>query len=373
MSNRSGPSCVLTACGDLMFYGPMAEKMRVHNDPLWAFRPLCDELLKGDLLFGNFETPISRLRQNRPDAPDKYYSDPGIAVALKEYGFDVVNLAQNHIYDFGDEGVETTLEEMRQAKLVHFGIGRSAEEASKPAIVSSKTGMKVAFIGYTTAAPALDRKHGYVACFPDTALVTDQVCQAKKEADVVVVSCHTGAQYNPYPAPETRKLANAAMAAGASVFLGHHPHVPNGYEKIGAGLAIYSLGDFAAPVHTEDTRRTFFARIHLKGDVVVGHEIVPCYISDDCQTVLPPEEVRLRISEHIAQISQAIADGRSDDLHFNIARGRFFSQYVTSWMSELRYGGPGILLRKMKNLRYYHFQLMVRSVAGMFRRTRKQP
>jgi poly-gamma-glutamate capsule biosynthesis protein CapA/YwtB (metallophosphatase superfamily) len=368
----SNPHCVLTACGDLMFYGPMAEQMQRHGDPLWAFRPLGDALLKGDLLFGNFETPISVKHCNEADAPSQYYSNPGIALALKQYGFDVVNLAQNHIYDFGNEGVEVTLEEMRQARLAHFGIGRTPDEASKPVIVTARTGMRVAFIGFTTAASALDKKHGYVACFPDTARVTDQVRGIKYQADAVVVSCHTGAQYNPYPAPETRKLAAAAISAGASVFLGHHPHVPNGYEQIGKGLAIYSLGDFAAPVHTEETRRTFFARIHLDCGSVTRHEIIPCFISDECQTTLPAAETGLQISAHIEQISQAIANGCSDELHFNTARGRFFSQYVTSWIRELRFGGPRIILRKIRNLRYYHLQLMGQSLIGIVRQKRKK-
>ena len=367
------PGCMLTACGDLMFYGPMAEQMQRHNDPLWAFRPLADALLQGDVLFGNFETPISVERRNESDAPDKYFSPPGIAAALKEYGFDVVNLAQNHIYDFGAEGVETTLREMSETALTHVGIAQTAEDACGPVYVTGALGIKLAFLAYTTAAPALDKKHQYVACFPGLKRVEAHVAAAKEHADAVVVSCHTGAQYNPHPAPETRKLAAAAISAGASVFLGHHPHVPNGWERIEHGLAVYSLGDFAAPVHTEQTRRTFFVRIRLHGDQVVDHEIVPCFIRDQCQTTLAPPDMAEEIAAHISRLSDDIAEGRSDSLHFNTARTRFFSQYVTSWIAELRFGGPRVILRKIRHLRYYHVQLIARSILGALSgRARKQ-
>ena len=365
-------SCILTATGDLMFYGAMAERMREKDDMLWGFRPVSEALVQGDLLFGNFETPISIKQQNEPDAPGKYFSPPGIGKALKEFGYDVVNLANNHIYDFGAEGVETTINELTEAGLPFFGIGRTANEAAKPAIVRSRSGMTVGFLGYTTANNVLDKKHSYVACFPGLERVSTDIRSLKGQVDIVVVSCHTGAQYNPYPAPETREIAQRAVESGASIFLGHHPHVPQGYERIGNGLAVYSLGDFVAPVHTEETRKTFFIRITIAGKKVQGQEIVPCYITDDCQTVLADDELRGKIAGHIEELSKQIVDGESDELHFKTASGRFFSQYLTSWIKELRYGGVRVLIRKILNLRRYHLQLIYRGVFGKIFRVKKR-
>jgi poly-gamma-glutamate capsule biosynthesis protein CapA/YwtB (metallophosphatase superfamily) len=239
-----------------MFHGPMAEYMRANNDPLWGFRPVSAALLEGDVLFGNLETPISRLRRNEPDAPDKYFSPPGIGKALKRLGYDIVNLGHNHIYDFGAEGVETTIRELDEAGLPYIGIGRNADEAARPVIVESPTGLRFGFLGYTTASTALDSKHAYVACFPDLKRVADDVANLKTRVGAVAVSCHTGSQYNPYPAPETRALARTAIESGASVFVAHHAHAPQGWERIGGGIAFYCLSDFVAPVQNEQTRRT---------------------------------------------------------------------------------------------------------------------
>ena len=364
MSVPATKTAVLTAVGDLMFYGPMAERMRAAADPLWGFRPLGRALLEGDLLFGNFETPISARAENEPDAPAAYFAPPGVGAALAEYGFDVVNLAHNHIYDFGAEGVECTLAELDEAGLPHVGIGRTTEEASAPAIVRAANGTTLGFLGYTTANTALDRRHDYVACFPDEEQVAADVAELAGKVDFAAVSCHCGSQYNPYPAPETRRLARAAIEAGASVFLGHHPHVPQGVERIGKGLAVYSLGDFVAPVHTEQTRRTFFIRIRLAGAAVEDYEVIPCFITDDCQTILAEGKLGEDIAAHIRELSSAISAGTSDDLHFETARKRFFSQYVRSWIEELRFGGPKVLWRKVRNLRGYHLQLIGRILVG---------
>jgi poly-gamma-glutamate synthesis protein (capsule biosynthesis protein) len=365
-------SSTLTATGDLMFYGPMAERMQASNDMLWGFRQIEKVLTQGDLLFGNFETPISVKRQKEPDATGEYFSPPGMAQALKELGYDVVNLAHNHIYDFGVEGVETTIRELADAGLPFIGIGQNADEAARPAIVRSRTGITFGFLGYTTSSNTLNPKHKYVACFPHFNRMSEDIRALKEKVDVIVVSCHTGSQYNPYPAPETRQLAYAAIDSGAMVFLGHHPHVSQGWERIGKGIAIYSLGDFVTPVHTEQTRRTFFVRIKIADSEVREHQIVPCYITDDCQTVLAEGKLHKEIANHIERLSQYIADGSSDDMHFKAAKSMFFSQYVTSWIREFRCGGPRVIIRKMLNLRYYHLQLICRTLFGKFFQIKKR-
>jgi poly-gamma-glutamate synthesis protein (capsule biosynthesis protein) len=357
---------VITAVGDLMFYGDLREAMFSAGDPLWGFRSLDKSLLTGDILFGNLETPVSEKHRNEPQALDRYWAPPGIGLALKKFGFDVVNLANNHIYDFGFEGVECTVRELKEAGLPYFGIGATSDAASLATIIEARNGQKFGFLGYTTAHNVLNTAHKYVACFPDLVRVRQQVKELAQQVDAAVVSCHTGAQYNPYPAPETRELARASIEAGASLFLGHHPHVPQGIERIGDGLAVYSLGDFVAPVHGEQSRRTFFARIKLDGSRVKDCEVVPCWITYECQTTVAMCEMAYEITNHIEKLSEAISAGLSDDLHFRTARSRFFSQYVSSWREELRFGGVNLIWRKIRNLRAYHFQLLARLVLGRF-------
>ncbi len=75
-------------------------------------------------------------------------------------------------------------------------------------------------------------------------------------------------------------------------------------------------------------------------------------------------ELRGGIAVHLEELTRAIAEGRSDEFHFATVRSRFFSQYVRSWMRELRVGGPRVLVRKFMNLRPYHAQLIGRAIFG---------
>lgn len=349
-----------------MFYGEMARRIKESGDALWGFRAIAARLGAGDVLFGNLETLITKVRKREAGVDPKYeYSSPiGMGRALKEAGYDCVSLAHNHTYDFGDEGVECTMRELSAAGVKHFGVGCSQDEAAIPAVVRTGSGAKVGFLGYTTMHNILDPRRRYMACFPELRRVQRDIAALRQHVDTVVVSCHTGIQENPYPAPETRDLARAAINGGAAVFLGHHPHVPQGWERIGEGLAFYSLGDFVTPPHNAQTRRTFFARIRVCGPAALEHEIVPCYISDDCRTLLAEGALAGEIVAHIESISRDIAEGRSADLHFETVRRRFRSQYVASWRYEWKTGGARAFARKLRGLRAYHVQMMARLLLG---------
>ena len=354
---------VITATGDLMFHEAVRDHMAATGDAMYSLRLVRDVLTAGDVLFGNFEMPISVARQPEPGCLPERYSPPGVARALKAFGFDVLNLANNHFYDFGPEGVTSTVEEMAGAGLPSVGVGRSEGEARQPVVVEIPQG-RVGVLAYATAPMAVDPAHAWVACFPNVEKVRADVARLRSAVDVVMVSCHTGAQFNPYPAPETRTLARAAIDAGATLFVGHHPHVAQGLERIGDGLAVYSLGNFVAPYGREITRRTFFVRVTIDAGRVVNHEIVPCYIGEDCRTTLAEGALGEEIAADIGRLSAEIAAGRSDDLHFEVARSHMRSGYLASWAREFKRGGAGAILKKVRSFRPYHLQLLRRIVLG---------
>ena len=115
----------------------------------------------------------------------------------------------------------------------------------------------------------------------------------------------------------------------------------------------------------------------LQGTAAQDHELVPCDITDDGQTIPAPESVAAEIVAHLSDLCATIEGGRSDGLHFSWAGDRFFSQYLRSSRRELRTGGPRVLVRKLRNLRPYHLELIRRTlpgwVRGRSRQTREAP
>ena len=87
---------VLTAVGDLMFHGFIRERIEASGDMAWSLRPVQDALGRGDVLFGNFELPITCERRPEPGCLPDRFNPPGTGQCLRDIGFHVVNFAHNH-------------------------------------------------------------------------------------------------------------------------------------------------------------------------------------------------------------------------------------------------------------------------------------
>lgn len=363
--NQGKPSIDVIAVGDLMFHGAIRQAMEQGADPAWPLREIIERWQDADVRFGNLETPISRLGKPAADASDLYRAAPGLGGGLRSAGFNVLHLANSHIYDYGEEGVQATVNELYQAKILPLGMGRSEQEAANPAIVN-REGFRVAFLGYTTCHNILNRAHTLVACSADLDRMAKDVERLKPSVDAVIISCHTGTMGNPYPAPETRRMARAVLESGAVAFLAHHPHIPQGAELIAQGVAYYSLGDFVTPSLDKSRRHTYWVRLRLERHRLVEHRIEPCLVGVDHVTRLAPPETRERILARYQELCAALVDDSSDRLHFEFA-GRSLSRYLAGWYYELKENGIRSLFHKIGSLRPYHWELVCRALQARLR------
>jgi poly-gamma-glutamate capsule biosynthesis protein CapA/YwtB (metallophosphatase superfamily) len=195
---------------------------------------------------------------------------PRMAAAYKTVPFDVLSIASNTTGVWGPEAVEDTVETFRLLGIKTVGAGRNIAEARKSVILESK-GIRVAFLAYVSVAlpqtwatdsragSAPMRAHTFyepyefqpgaparVVTLPhasDLDCLTRDVRQAKRDADVVLVSLHWGVHHVSRPCDYQPMVAHAAIDAGASAILGHHPHQPQGIEIYKKGVIFYSIGN----------------------------------------------------------------------------------------------------------------------------------
>jgi hypothetical protein len=204
-------------------------------------------LAGADLTFGNLEETMSTTSGSKcgSGSPNCYafQAPPAFSQLLKTAGFDVLNMANNHAYDFGPAGRAQTV-----AALTRVGL-RSTGAPNQITVLESQ-GTKVAFLGFAPYpwAARLDRIPAAVAL----------VKKAAKEADLVVVAIHAGAEgstadHVPHGTEmflgenrgNSRAFAHAVINAGADLVVGSGPHVLRGVEQYHGHLIAYSLGNFA--------------------------------------------------------------------------------------------------------------------------------
>lgn len=239
------------AVGDVMLGWQVGRKI-VLNGPSAPWRHVTPYFDQADLVVANLECVISRLGEPWPSKLIHLRTPLAAADSLVAGGVDVVSVANNHALDFGAEAFKDTLGRLDDRRIGYAGGGANAAAAHAPFIVE-KNGLRIAFLGYVrpfssrttfnTREWAAGPNRAGLAIGTLEAVRAD-VGAARAKADLVIVMVHGGVEYRTRPNAAQRAFAQAAIDAGATLVLGHHPHVLQGYARRGGTVVAFSLGNF---------------------------------------------------------------------------------------------------------------------------------
>ncbi len=203
----------------------------------WAARL---ELPKGVVL-ANLEGPILALEHGLAKAPK---AGPALSSERLPEGAEVMAwaLANNHMMDYGGEGLRRTLAALGDAGMAGCGAGMSLEEARRPMVLQDGA-VRVAVLSVCEAQYGLaDRRRCGVAELGPW--MYEEIAKLKRRGDKVVVSVHQAVEMSAWPSPRVQELYRSWIEAGATVVHGHHTHVPQGVETYRGGVIMYGLGNF---------------------------------------------------------------------------------------------------------------------------------
>ncbi len=232
------------------------------------FSDVSDVFRAADFGFVNLETP-SAPAHSKGSKPFIFDAPLVLLDALKANGIKIVSFANNHVMDQGWAGFAETRDHLREKGLLFAGSGDTAQQSWQP-VITEANGIKVGWLGITRW---LNGNHNpdkddqpHVNFFPypgesggaagmDEAGVLEAVKAARTKCDLLVVSIHWGVEYAPAPRPDDVETAHKILEAGATVIVGHHPHVLQPVEtyrthegtdgRDGRNTVIfYSLGNF---------------------------------------------------------------------------------------------------------------------------------
>ncbi len=250
------------------FAGP-----RAPADPFVAVA----DLLEADLVVGNLESPVMHEIPERSPLRDGFRfgaSAPAVA-ALAASGFHVMSVANNHANDLGRAGLEQTPEVLRAHGITP--VGQAQHDGSPLRVVTLEhRGWRIGWISATTwlnhAPTPGDPKVPVIAVSRLGRALVPVVEQARAEHDLVIVLLHWGRERRERAEPAQIHAARALVDAGASLVIGHHPHVLQGVERYGDGLIAYSLGNFLFPAREEAFRDSAVleVRVSMQARRVVG-------------------------------------------------------------------------------------------------------
>jgi poly-gamma-glutamate capsule biosynthesis protein CapA/YwtB (metallophosphatase superfamily) len=243
----------LASVGDINL-GDVAGEAIAANGPRYPWTGVGKRLRRADIAFGNLECAISVRGEPFP----KQFTFRGTPQALRglkrSTDMDVLNLANNHVGDYGRAAMLDTVRETERLGMRAVGAGSDLRRALAPQVVE-RLGLRVAFVGFSEIAPiefaAGKQTPGTAWASPES--VVKAVRAARKRADVVIATFHWGIEKSPYESAAQQTLAQTAALAGAHLVIGAHPHVLQPIRREGSALVAYSLGNFVFGASSSDT------------------------------------------------------------------------------------------------------------------------
>jgi len=204
----------------------------------------------------NLETSVTTREEPYPDKGIHYRMHPGNVPCLTAARVDCCALANNHVLDWGREGLRETLASLRGAGIATAGAGETREEAERPAVLPVQGKGRVLVFSFGTHgsgippewaaeedAPGVDLLPGL--SWATVRRIAERVRAVKRAGDIVIASIHWGGNWGYGVEPEQRAFAHGLIdAAGVDLVHGHSSHHPRGIEVHRERLILYGCGDF---------------------------------------------------------------------------------------------------------------------------------
>ncbi len=223
------------------------------------------EIGAADIFMVNQEFPFTNRGTAAEDKQFTFRIPPEKVSMLTEMGVDIVTMANNHILDFGPEGITDSLAALDGAGIPHVGAGENLEQAKKLEILEVK-GKKIGFLGvsrvYMAASWAAGADHPGVFSTYDPTMAMQEIRAARTKCDYLVVYVHWGIERNTAPEDYQRSMGRQYIDAGADLVVGSHPHVLQEIESYNGRPIAYSLGNF---VFGSSIPETELLKVVLKG------------------------------------------------------------------------------------------------------------
>ncbi|PSU74590.1 hypothetical protein CTM93_20255, partial [Photobacterium phosphoreum] len=316
------------------------------------FKNIHTLLAEHDIVIGNLETPFVEDFTPFGAKSAHIYAEAENVKILRYLNVNYVNLSNNHIYDFGNEGYEFTKKILIENNIEYFGI------ESKQCYVE-EDGVKIALHGYCSynTNPLMitfDESKGVNGL--DVDLLINNFKRNVDNGYFNIVSIHSGQEHINFPSQDDITVARKLSSIAPYIYYGHHPHVVQGIEEYNESLIAYSLGNFCfSDVYTKkskeplikmsDNNKTgIILSLELNEKEIVKYEVIPIFMGTD-EMKIGQDDVNIQL-ESFSNMLQLNADD------YDKNRNLLISKYIQE-------------RKNLRNIEFYLNRLNIMSIKMM--------
>lgn len=306
---QADEAVTLLFAGDVLFddnYAVMATYHSRGDTIANAFdEALLEQMNAADIFMLNNEFTFTDRGTPTSGKQFTFRSQPSNVSLYGKMGVDIVSVANNHSYDYGEDSLLDTLDTLSDAGISYVGAGRNLEEAMTP-VYYERGGMTIAFVSATqiekTAVPdtkeATADSAGVLRCM-DTANLLSVIAEAEAKADFTVLYIHWGTESTAETDWLQEEQAPIYAEAGVDLIIGDHPHCLQRIDGVSGVPVIYSLGNFWFNSKTQDS---CMVEVTLADGELTSFQFIPCRQSD-CRTTLLTGDDKTDVISYMRSIS----------------------------------------------------------------------
>ena len=207
-----------------------------------VFNDVIGLIRKADIAVCNLEEPLTNAKEKVKKSGPSLSAPPECICALREAGISVAGLANNHIRDYGDQGVKDTISACRDACIEPFGAGETIHQACQM-LVKSANGKRIGFLGISDneCSYATEKRAG--AYGYDDLETMDWVQSCKQKCDYLIILYHSGLEHYEYPSPLLQRRGRKMIEKGADAIICQHSHCLGSMEEYNNGVIVYGQGN----------------------------------------------------------------------------------------------------------------------------------
>jgi len=253
------------------------ENVFFDGDTSKIFGDLVPDIQSADLSIANLETPLITNSTPIKKSGAIFGNSPAILNAIKNSGINFLNLANNHIFDHGENGIQTTIEALKNKDFLYSGAGVNINDASKPYTIQIK-GKTISVLSYAEHEFSIAEKDKPGANPVDIMDFVNRINDLKRSSDFILLLYHGGKENYMLPTPKQQKLCRFFIDQGVNMVVCQHSHTAGVYESYNSGNIYYGQGNFvfdAYPLKRDWLYKGFLIEVMLNDDNSTEIKLIP--------------------------------------------------------------------------------------------------
>lgn len=290
-------------------------------------------------LFSNSDFSILNLEAPVLDSQKKVYthkkSGPNLAQKTDSLNSLLNNLsinylvgANNHIFDYGQDGLDYTIDYLMNRRIGYTGFGKNIQNAARP-MTLGKTNIVVLSTAEEEFGVASSNTSGHLSIYGGEIIKSIQIL--KKKRKVVIVCPHGGGEEVPLPSKYIHSRYREIIEAGADIIIGHHPHVPQGYEIYKSKYIFYSLGNF---IH-DSYSKSWGILLKLLVDDSRGQISVKPYAANVSAGKLNIDELTVNQLDYLGRINDILLTQNDYNLMLQVQSVDMYKDYYGKYVQRI--------------------------------------